>query len=70
MTLPSGRAAVPAGPPHLIMVRCGCCQKARTDPGEIALFGTLTDASGKTWRICGKCIQVMWHRRAPRPDKM
>lgn len=49
-------------------MRCGCCQKDRQDPNDIALFGTLTDANGKVWDLCGKCIQVMWRKRAPRPE--
>ncbi len=49
---------------------CGCCQKTRTDPEQLAMFGTLTDAGGKTWDICGKCIQVMWRKRAPKPDPL
>jgi hypothetical protein len=48
--------------------QCECCQKVRTDPIDVGLFGDLTDCNGKKWRICGKCIQVMWRKRAPRPE--
>lgn len=50
--------------------RCGCCQKTRTDPEDLDTFGTLTDAGCKTWDICGKCIQVLWRKRAPRPEPL
>lgn len=47
---------------------CGCCQKTRTEPEDVAVFSTLTAPGGKVWDICGKCIQVMWRKRAPRPE--
>ena len=47
---------------------CDCCQKRRDDDNDIALFGVLKDCNGKTWAICGKCIQVMWRKRAPKPE--
>lgn len=49
---------------------CGCCQKDYDDLNDIALFGLLTDCNDKKWDICGKCIQVMWRKRAPKPDQM
>lgn len=64
MTLPAGEAPGAAG------VSCQCCQKTRTDPDDIAVFGHLVYLDGRTFRVCGKCIQVMWRKRAPRPDKM
>jgi hypothetical protein len=48
--------------------RCGCCQKIRTGYEELAVFGVLTSAAGVTWDLCGKCIQVLWRKRAPRPE--
>lgn len=51
-------------------MRCELCQKRRDDPNDMELFGALTDCNGKTWRICGKCIQVMWRKRAPKPGQM
>jgi hypothetical protein len=51
-------------------MKCGCCQKSPKDPNDAALFGRLTDCNGKIWDICGKCIQVMWRKRAPKPDQM
>jgi hypothetical protein len=49
---------------------CGCCQRLRSDPQDIAMFGTLLDAGGKTWHICGKCISAMWRKRAPKLEPL
>lgn len=73
MTLPSQPLlSGPGGPLSVppLPKRCGCCQKTRTDPDDIERFGTLTDATGYPWSICGKCIQYLWRKRHPRPDKM
>jgi len=50
--------------------RCGCCQKIRDDWEGLAMFGTLTDAGGKVWDICGKCISAMWRKRAPKLEPL
>ncbi len=49
---------------------CGCCQKSYDDPDDLAVFGILTDAGGKNWDLCGKCIQVMWRKRAPKLEPL
>ena len=49
---------------------CGCCQRRRHKPEDLAMFGALTDAGGKTWRICGKCISAMWRKRSPKLEPL
>lgn len=51
----------------VVHVICGCCQRLRAKAEDVRMFGTLTDAGGKQWRICGKCIRTMW-KRAPKPE--
>lgn len=48
--------------------RCGCCQKVADNPMDIAMFSLLLAPGGKAWDICGKCIQVLWRKRAPKPE--
>ena len=48
---------------------CGCCQRLRPDE-PITMWGTLTDAGGKEWRICGKCISAMWRKRSPKLEPL
>lgn len=50
------------------VVTCGCCQGKYSDDNDLALFGMLRDANGRSWRLCGPCIQVPWRERAPRPE--
>jgi hypothetical protein len=57
-------------PEPVLMLMCGCCQRLRTKPEDVAMFGTLTDAGGKQWRICGKCISAMWRKRAPKLEPL
>jgi len=49
---------------------CGCCQRHRIKPEDIAMFGRLIDAGGKSWDICGKCISTMWRKRAPKLEPL
>lgn len=49
---------------------CGVCQKTRTEPEDVAMFGQLTDAGGKVWPVCGKCIRVLWRKRAPKVEPL
>lgn len=44
---------------------CGCCGEPYEDPNDLAVFGTLTDANGRQWKLCGPCIQVLWQERRP-----
>jgi len=43
---------------------CSCCQHSYDDPLDLVLFGQLA-IHGKTWAICGECIQAMWQERVP-----
>lgn len=47
---------------------CDCCQSDYDDDNDVALFGVLKDCNGKSWALCGPCIQVMWRERAPQFD--
>jgi len=49
-------------------MRCGCCGERYDDDNDIAVFGILKDCNGKSWALCGPCIQVMWQERAPHPE--
>lgn len=57
-------------PEPVVSLMCGCCQRYRSDPQDRAMFATLIDAGGKTWRICGKCISAMWRKRAPKLEPL
>lgn len=47
------------------MKTCGCCGESYEDPNDLAVFGVLTDANGKAWKLCGPCIQALWAERRP-----
>ena len=45
---------------------CELCQKTRIGAENIAMFSRLLAPGGKSWDICGKCVQVLWRKRAPK----
>ena len=57
-------------PDEVIPTVCGCCQRLRTRPEQVMMFGELVDAGGKVWNICGKCISAMWRKRAPKLEPL
>lgn len=44
---------------------CGCCGDSYTEDNDLLVFGTLTDANGVKWPLCGPCVQTLWAERRP-----